>query len=72
MAGMDLRNAPISVPCPRCGCQIRTNFGRIADQATVICPNGHHVRLVDCGHGVRQVDQSLRELERTLRRIGRR
>lgn len=72
MRGPRLRSSALDVPCPACGSAIRTTYGQVIDEATVVCPLGHSVRLVDNGDSVRRLDRSLTDLNRQLRRIGRR
>ncbi len=72
MSGIRLRSAALTVPCPVCGSTFRVTYGQVIDEATVLCPTGHRVHLVDQGDGVRQLDRSLTDLSRQLRRLGRR
>ena len=72
MSGFHLRTTAITVPCPRCGSAIRTSYGRVIVEATVSCPRGHTVRLVDNNDSARRLDRSLTDPNRQLRRLGRR
>ena len=72
MSGLRLRSAGLTIPCPLCGGAIRTTYGHVIDEATVVCPRGHSVHLVDNGDSVRRLDRSLTDLNRQLRRLGRR
>lgn len=72
MSPIRLRSAPLTLPCPVCGAVMHVTYGQVIDEVTTICPQGHSVHLVDKGDGVRQLDHSLNQLNRQLRRIGRR
>ena len=72
MSPLQLRSAPLTLPCPVCGTAMHVTYGQVIDEATVLCPHGHSVHLVDKGDGVRQLDRSFTQLNRQLRRMGRR
>lgn len=72
MSGLRLRSASLTVPCPVCGSAISTTYGQVINEATVLCPQEHSVKLVDNGDGVRKLDRSIDQLNRSLRRLGRR
>jgi hypothetical protein len=61
-----------------CGGRYHFTIDDVAAQRTVRCSRGHSVKLVDEGGGARKVrdaerklDKSLRDLQRTARRLGR-
>ena len=59
----------IDIDCPDCGATLWVSLSDVASQKTVTCPRGHRVELVDDGGGARQVDQSMRDLDRALNRL---
>ncbi len=72
MNGLRLRSASLAVPCPRCGSTIHTTYGQVIDEVKVVCPCGHSVKLRDQNDGLRQLDRSFNQINRSLKRIGRR
>jgi len=72
MSGLRLRPVGLTVPCPVCGSAIHTTYGQVIKEVTVLCPKGHSVKLVDQHDGMRKLDRSFDEFNRSLRRLGRR
>ncbi len=62
----------IEMACPECGAKMRVSLDEIAQERTVRCPRGHSVKLQDEGHGVRKVTKALKDLEKTIKRLGKR
>jgi hypothetical protein len=58
--------------CPVCGSTINTTLSAVIDERAVSCPKGHSIQLVDQGDGSRKLDRSLDDLDRQLRKLGRR
>lgn len=61
----------IETDCPECGSKIRFTLADVAAQRTVRCGGGHAVKLNDEGGGARKADKSLKDLEKTLKGLGR-
>lgn len=72
MSHLRLRSATITVTCPVCGNAMHATYGQVIDEVAILCPQGHRVQLVDKDDGVRHVERSLTQLDRQLRRLGRR
>lgn len=66
----DFLNAPLELPCPECGSKIRVTLGDIQRGRTITCPSGHRVALQEQGGGIRQADQALDDLKRSIERLG--
>lgn len=60
----------IETECPECGSRLRFTLADIAAQRTVRCGQGHAVKLEDQGGGARKVDKALKDLERSIKRLG--
>lgn len=66
----DILDAQVEISCPACASTIKVSMREVRDGRTVTCPQGHHVQLREQGNGIRQVERSLEEFERSLGRIG--
>lgn len=76
MFSLDLDDAFLSAPCPRCGYEVEFSFLQARLQEIVICPCCKcNIQLVDEEASVevskREVDESLSKLERSLRGLDR-
>jgi hypothetical protein len=60
----------IEAECPECGSKVRFTLSELAARRTVRCDRGHAVKLEDEGGGARKADKALKDLERTLKRLG--
>lgn len=69
----ELMKERIDVPCPKPGCnrKIRVSLGDVKAQRTVTCAGGHRVKLIDKEGGVRSVDQSMNDLQRSFDKLNR-
>jgi hypothetical protein len=60
----------ITVSCPSCGRGIMVRLRDVQAQRLVRCALGHEVQLKEQGHGLRDADHAMRDLERVLKRLG--
>ncbi|NCT90145.1 hypothetical protein GXB85_04150 [Cellulomonas sp. APG4] len=58
--------------CPECGRSVKATVAEVGRQATKRCPNGHSIKLVDKGGDARRAQSAMDDLERSLKRFGRR
>jgi len=69
----DLSRQEINITCD-CSRKIRVTMGQVSSQATVSCSCGKKIKLVDKGRatarGIREVNRGVRDLEGTLKKIG--
>ncbi len=63
---------PLNLACPICGSPIHPTLEDVRLERTISCPRGHAVQLVDKDDGVAKLDRSMRDLQRSLRRLSRR
>jgi hypothetical protein len=66
----NLSDMKMDVPCPECGRSIRVRLRDIQDRRLVTCSGGHRVQLEEQGHGIRDMDRDMRDLERSLKKLG--
>jgi hypothetical protein len=60
----------VGVPCPECERTIQVRLRDIQSRRVVTCPGGHQVRLQEEGHGIRDADRAMRDLEREFKKLG--
>lgn len=65
----------VNLPCPQCKAQNRVSLGQIEREETIRCVVcGVNIKLSDkegsVRRGTRELQRSLDELERTLRKLG--
>ena len=65
-----LSDTKMDVPCPDCGQSIRVRLRDIQNRRLVTCSGGHRVQLEEEGHGIRDMDRAMRDLERSLKKLG--
>ncbi len=58
--------------CPECGSKVRFQLSDVAAQRTVRCGRGHAMKLEDKGGGARKADKAMKDLEKSIKRLGRR
>jgi hypothetical protein len=63
-------DAKVDVSCPECGRSIRVRLRDIKHGRLVTCAGGHRVQLEEQGHGIRDADRAVRDLERSLEKLG--
>ncbi len=73
---IDLAKIAVEVPCPQCQKPIKVILGQIQREETVTCPNcGKPVKLHDkdksTNRGIREVNQALDDLKKTVEGLGR-
>ena len=66
----DFTDTKMEVSCPECGRTIRIRLRDIQNKRVVTCPGGHRVQLEEEGHGIRDADRAMRDLERKLKKLG--
>jgi predicted nucleic acid-binding Zn ribbon protein len=62
----------LEAECPDCGAKLRFTLDDVAKQRSVRCSSGHSVELQDEGGGARKAAKSLSDLDKTLKRFGKR
>lgn len=61
----------LTTACPRCQGDVRYSLDDLARERTVRCSRGHSVQLEDSGGGAAKAARSLRDLDRSLKRLSR-
>lgn len=61
----------LDTDCPRCGGTVRYSLDDLARGRTKRCPRGHSVTLVDEGGGAAKANKALRDLDKSIGRLGR-
>ena len=61
----------LDVSCPECGGAVRFSLDDLARERTVRCSRGHSVALKDEGGGAAKASKSLRDLDRSIKRLNR-
>ena len=74
---MRIDSLEVDIPCPECGAQNRVSLGQIEREEIIQCLNcGTKIKLKDkdgsVRRGTRDIQRALDDLDRTLRRLGRR
>ncbi|RLK45965.1 hypothetical protein [Cupriavidus plantarum] len=67
---LNLDDASIDLPCPKCGHEIQETIGRLKNDPDLICPACKTVIAIDAAQlrgGMDEAQQSLDDLERTFR-----
>ena len=71
---ININDQKTEISCPTCSKNIKVSMQQIAMQATVSCPSGHQIRLVDHdGSNKREIEKVNRELKKlsdALKRFG--
>ena len=67
----DLMNERVAAVCPGCGSSFNVRLRDVKNEATVRCPSGHSVQLVDENDGVRQIDRETDKFDREVKRVQR-
>lgn len=55
----------IDIDCPECTGSIHIRLRDVQNHRLVTCPRGHQVQLKEKGHGLRDADRAMRDLERS-------
>lgn len=67
---LNLDDASIGLPCPKCGHEIQETIGRLKNDPDITCPACNTVIGIDAAQlrgGLEEAEESLSDLERTLR-----
>lgn len=67
---MDILSSEVNISCPACSSAVRVRLSDIQRRRTVRCQRGHSIQLREDGDGLRKLDRSTKDLERSLRRLG--
>lgn len=61
----------LDIECPECGTNVKIKMADVSRQRTVRCRQGHAIELVDEGGGAREVEKSMRDLDKQISKLGR-
>lgn len=61
----------LDTDCPDCGGQVRFSLDDLAKGRTVRCSRGHSVTLKDEGGGAAKASKALKDLDKSISRLGR-
>jgi DNA-directed RNA polymerase subunit RPC12/RpoP len=67
---LNLDDASLALPCPKCGHEIQETVGRLKNDPDITCPACSTVISIDSTQlrgGLEQAQESLNELDRTFR-----
>jgi hypothetical protein len=62
----------LTFSCLSCGRVVESTLSDVRNRRTVRCPAGHPVKLSEQGGGIRRLDRSLDQLNRSSERLNRR
>lgn len=63
-------DSKVNIECPRCQARLAVTLRDIQQRRIVRCSRGHSIQLKEQGDGIRKVDRTTEDLERSIRRLG--
>ena len=71
---ININDQKTEVSCPICGKKAKVTMRQIAMQATVSCPSGHQIKLVDKDGSnkreIEKVNRELKKLDDAIKKLG--